>query len=567
MTRSFWRGTKAILAVLAAIAFGVTPARAAPPPGVRSAPLAAGNAAYTLTYSFSADPKDNTYVASFTPDTKSIFAWAWVTANNGSAQKQFQVDIQFIAPNGQTATTAWYGSDTGTVTTYPDTQNAPGNGNVARRELDIAGTPNANLAGQWTVNFLANGQLIITGNFSLSGATDLSANDPSQSGRAELEAEGYTVAEVGETQSSDGKQVAYADMKMESSDLYSSRTSQQMVDGFAALRFAYPHADTLVDILAYNDRYDVALYVSGADADAYFRSRDFNTLAQAIGTNIYDKQTGKYLGQGTTDFVNKNFGAGTPQPPPNAPPTKQGAVGSVRVQISPSSLPADGTSTASVLVTVYDKRNQPLPNADVLFALSGSGSGSIRPRETLSDNSGQAQATFTAGTGRGGSLTVTATVSNTIGTGVITLGAGSSDPAADNVVTYLEGRGFKVLYAGFTDSAKTIALVVIDLGTSYDINAVGAPILSGLHALRQFYPTATKLGVAIPYQANYLVFPSSSADFDMFEQNLQAATTDAQKSTVVQNFLNQVFNQASVADSNGNAIGTYKDFVTKNFAK
>lgn len=566
MRHTFWRGLMA-LSILLPLAAAAAPAvQAAPPPGASSAPLAAGSPGYTLVYSFSADPKDNTYVASFTPDTKSILAWATITANNGAQEKQFQVDIQFIAPDGHLVKTIWYGSDDATVTSYPEADSTFGDANVARRELDVVGTPTAGLTGQWTVNFLADGKLVITGNFSLSDASDLAISDSTQSGRAELEAAGYTVTDFGQTTASDGTVNGYVHMPLESSDIYSTATSQQVVDGFVALRHAFPQADQLLDILAYNDRYDVVFYVDGTDADEYIKSQDFNVLSKAIGVDIFDKQANAYLDTGATDFINKNFGGGSPQEPLSPPLTKRSTVGSVRVEIKPSELPADGTSTAAVTVTVYDKRNKPLPNADIVFALSGSGSGTIRPRQTSSDDSGKAQATFTAGTGSG-SVTVTATVSETIGTGVITLGSGGTDPAADNVISYLDSRGYKATNVGFADSAKTIAAVVLDLGTKVDVNSLGNPILYGLVALRQFYPTATKIAVMIPYQGNTFVFPSTAADFDAFGDKLDAAKTDAQKSTVIDDYLKQILGDSTLVDSNGNVVSSFNNFYDKNFAK
>src|SRR5919202_7071582 len=272
-----------LILVASAIALTATPALAQPPIKGHSAPFGAANPGYTLHYSFSADPKDNTYVASFTPDVKAIYGWATVTQDNGAAEKQFQVDVQFIAPTGQTVKTTWYSKDTGNVTTYPDTATSFGDVNVARRQLDIAGTPNAGLTGQWTVNFLANGKLVVAGNFSLAGGTDLASSDAAANGRSNLEAAGYTVTDFGQEKIKSGKLVAFVNMKMESKDLYSSQTSQQVVDGFSVLRKAYPQAELLLNILEYSDQYDLVFSAEGKDVDNYISSGDFKTFSQVIG--------------------------------------------------------------------------------------------------------------------------------------------------------------------------------------------------------------------------------------------------------------------------------------------
>src|SRR5689334_322700 len=62
--------------------------------------LTAAGSGYTLVYSFSSDPQDLTYTASFTPDVQAIYAWGTVEAEGGAAEKQFTIDTQFIAPDG-----------------------------------------------------------------------------------------------------------------------------------------------------------------------------------------------------------------------------------------------------------------------------------------------------------------------------------------------------------------------------------------------------------------------------------------------------------------------------------
>ncbi len=552
------------LAVFITFAIAVAPVSAQLLSSEHRAPLTASSG-YTLHYTFSADPKDNTFVASFTPDVKTIYGWATVTANNGAPEKQFKVDIKFVAPNGQSVSANWYGSDTGTVTTYPDTASAFGDVNVARRELPIAGTSNAKLTGQWTVNFYADGKPVVSGNFTLAGSNDLAANDSSARARADLTAADYTVTDFGQEKSKDGKTlIAFVNMKMQSTDIYSSETSQQTLDGFLALRRAFPQADQLLDILEYSDRYDIVFFAEGEDVDAYIQSKDYARFSPKVGINVFDKQQGAYLGSDTSDFVNKNFGAGSTQPPTNFLVSKQSGAGSVRVEITPSELPADSKSTADVTVTVYDKRNNPIANAKVDYAICGTARGAtINYPLSGTDEKGQTALTLKAGSRRG-SVTVTATVSETIGAGTITIGGGSDDPAGDDAEAYLCSRGYKPVAIGFSDKQKTQAEVDIELKSDFKPNQIGGPVLFGLTALRQYYPNATDLYVVIPYQSNYLVFSAAAAEFDAFEAKLKDADATTTVNTI-QNYVSEVVNRGQYVDSRGNVINSFGDFMNKKF--
>lgn len=578
MTRWIWRGTLVALALLGAFGLVSTATHAGPP--LRGARVTRDDgrgaqnqtpqtqdsgAGYTLLYSFSSDPKDNTYVATFTPDVQSIYAWATIVEEGGAEQKQFTVDTQFIAPDGSPVDSAWYENDTGTVTTYPSDAKKFGDENVARRFINVAGTPNAQLAGQWTVNYSVGGKLIASGNFTVSDATDIGQSDVAGNAEQDLKDAGYEVLEFSEAKGKTGNLFAYAVMMPASQDLYSSQTTQQIVDGLVALRQSFPNSKTLYVFLHYNDRYEVAYFTNPDAVDAYVKSGDFSAFAQDLSYDVWDLETNSYLGKGSKDFISKNFGAGTYQNPPNPPLSKKSnTVGSIRVVVSPSSLPADGTSKAIVTVTVYDRRNQPLPNAEVSFDTSGSGEGSMRPRVTSTDDNGEADAVFTAGK-KNGAVTITATAGGVSGTGVVTLGSGSQDPAADNVIAYLSGQGYKALKAGYLDAGKTVAGVVVDLGTSYGINEVTSPIIYGMTALRINYPDAKTLVVFIPYQENMLVFPAASTEYDTMLKALGAAKTEDDKQTAFKNFLTVVFAKASYVDRNGKPISNFKDFYNKNF--
>ncbi|MBI4672543.1 MAG: Ig-like domain-containing protein [Chloroflexi bacterium] len=578
MTRWLLRGALVALVFLGAFALVSTVTFAEPP--VRGERVAgedgrdsqnqtpqsqSSGAGYTLLYSFSADPKDNKYVATFAPDVKQIYAWATIVEEGGAPQKQFTVDTQFVAPDGSPVQSEWYDKDTGTVTTYPSDAKSFGDVNVARRFINVAGTPNAQLTGQWTVNYTVGGKLIAAGNFTLAGATDIGQSDISGNAEQALKDAGYNVIEFKEAKGKSGNLFAYTIMLPASKDLYSSDTTQQIVDGLVALRQSFPNSATLYVFLRYSERYEVAYFADAPDVDAYIKSNDFAKFAPTITVDVWDNETGTYLGKSSKDFITKNFGAGTYQNPPNPPLKKNSSTtGSIRVTVSPSTLPADGASKAIVTVIVYDKRNQPAPNAEVSFETSGSGEGSIRPRVTSTDDNGQADAVFTAGK-KNGAVTITAKSGGVTGSGVVTIGAGGSDPAADNVIGMLSAQGYKALKAGWIDAAKTTAGVVVDLGTSYNINDIAGPIIYGTTALRANYPEAKTLMVFIPYQENMLVFPAAASDYDNFVKAAAAAKSDEEKRTAVLDFLRVVFGKAVYVDRNGKPISTFKDFYNKNF--
>jgi hypothetical protein len=234
------------------------------------------------------------------------------------------------------------------------------------------------------------------------------------------------------------------------------------------------------------------------------------------------------------------------------------------VTVSPNSLPADGVSKAIVSVQVFDKRNNPLADAEVTLEISGSADGIVRPRVTSTDENGQSDAVFTAGR-QDGAVTITASAGGAVGTGVITLGVGSGDSAADNVIAFLSGQGYKASQVSYVDEAKTAVGVLVDLGSDFDIDAVTGPILYGMLALRLNYPDAATLVVYIPYNGNYLVFPATAAEFDTFSDAMDAATTDQDRDTAIQNFINIVVPKAKYIDRNGRTISTFSDFYDKEF--
>lgn len=583
VTRWFVRSAALLLALVGAFAVFSTVTYAEPPirsaraqkengrefrndaPGNNAPSLQSSSPGYTLLYSFSSDPTDNTYVASFQPDVDSIYAWATVVQENGAQEKEFTVDIQFFAPDGTPVESEWYDEDTGAVTTYPSDADTFGNENVARRFVSILGTPNAQLTGQWTVNYEVGGKLIASGNFTLADAADIGQSDTAASAQQALENAGYEIFDFTEAEGNNGNLFAFTIMTPASQDLYSSEITQQIVDGLSTLRQAFPDSGILYVFLRYDERYEIAYFADALDVDDYLKDNNFTAFAPNIRIDVYDNETGGYLGSSSKDFINKNFGAGEYPSPPNPPLSKSSnTIGSLRVSVSPSDLPADGTSKAIVSVEVFDKNNNPVPDAEIEFDVTGSGEGVIRPRVTSTDENGEADSVFTAGR-KDGSVTITATAGGVTGSSIVTIGTGSTDQPADNVLAFLQSQGVNATKANYLDAAKTQVGVLVDLGASYNINQVSSPIVLGMTALRLNYPQATTLVVIIPYETNLLMFPATTTEYDAFTKQLSAATTDAAKKTVFTNFLTVVFAKSAYVDRSGKPISTFKDFYDKNF--
>lgn len=578
MIRWLVRGGLAMFAVLGAFVLFTSNILADPPlkgarlhkSSVREFPndaphLQSNSPGYTLLYSFSSDPSDNTYVGSFTSDVPEIYAWATIVEENGAAQKQFTVETEFIAPDGTPVDSDWFEDDTGTVTTYPAEATSFGDENVARRFIAVAGTPNATQIGQWTVNFSVGNKLIASGNFTLTDANDTNSSTNAAGAEQALLDAGYDVLEFQELEGKNGNVFAFVIMTPASQDLYSSESTQQIVDGLAALRQAFPDSGTLYTFLRYDPRYEIAYWADALDVQAYLDSNDFDKFARTISIDVYDNEEGKYLGKSSKDFINKKFGAGSYQAPPAPPLAKHSnLVGSIRVTVSPSELPADGASKAIVTVHVYDKKNQPVNDAEVEFEISGSGDGTIRPRVTSTDTNGEGDAIFTAGK-KNGSVTITATSGGVSGSGIVTIGTGSSDQAADNVLALLNSQGLNATKAGYIDSAKKTVAVIIDLGDSFGVNQLSAPIIYGMTALRSNYPDATTLVVVVPYQNNYLMFPATSTEYGALGTAISKSKTEAEKQTAFTNFLTLVFNKSTYVDNAGKQISSFKDFANKNF--
>jgi hypothetical protein len=283
------------------------------PATLHAAPSRADKTGYTLMASLSADPKKSDYTASFDPEVSAIYAWALVVAEGGAAEKQFQVDIQFISPLGNKVESKWYPGDTGKVTTVSrESYDAGkwGTKNVTRRQLDIAGTDNADLTGQWTVTYSVGGKVMYTENFTLATTAEIETFTKEEAAKKELEDKGYTVNAFGSTTWSDGTIVAFVRMPMVSNTIYSSETSQQLVDGFTADRKGFPTATALIVHLEYTERYWIRYDIKVTDWDAYLKSKDFDKFLDALWYSIWDAEKGEFLktSQERKDFTNITFG-------------------------------------------------------------------------------------------------------------------------------------------------------------------------------------------------------------------------------------------------------------------
>jgi len=536
----------------------------------QASPALAAVPGYTLITSFSSDPANGEYTASFAPDVLSIFAWAMIAADGGAPEKQFQLDAQFFSPVGQKVDSKWYAGDTGAVTSGPavtlaSTGSTPTK-NMARRQLDLGFTAYEKLTGQWTVVFSVDGKTAVVESFIVATQSELAASDNVGQAQKELEQQGYTVIKSDVFTPKDSARL-YAELKMTmvSPDLYSAQVSRQITDGFAALRKGYPDAKVLEVELEYDARYEVWYLALADDWDTYVKSKNWTNLVKALVADVYDKDELKLLKSGAKDFINKNFGAGSIPLPLGAPGLKQGSVGSIRAQVSPLSLPADGLSLAQFGVTVFDKRNRTLANAPLTFRLSGLAAGTLDPKAGRTAGLGQAAATFRSGK-KEGAMALTATNGTTNATVLLTLGQGSKDTATDNVFAYLSAQGYLPVDVQ-SDKTRAAARVVVDLPT-FDVQQVPAVILDGVTALREYYPDAATLEIAILYRKVYwLVFTTSAANADqLFTSTKEAGGEKAKLKVVLQSFLNPVLDKAMVVDTRTNQpLGLFKDVLSKSF--
>jgi protocatechuate 3,4-dioxygenase beta subunit len=126
---------------------------------------------------------------------------------------------------------------------------------------------------------------------------------------------------------------------------------------------------------------------------------------------------------------------------------------SATVAVSPSSVPADGSSAASVAVTVLDQNGQPLAGVPVAFAAT---LGSLTPAQAVTD--GQGTATALLRSGQPGSSTVTAVVAGIANSATATVTFTPVAAAAPAVARLLLQLGVPSAPAGAPVSVVATAL-------------------------------------------------------------------------------------------------------------
>ncbi len=558
-----WRRIRFVLTLL-----GLASAAAL---GTPVKPVHAAAPGYTLITSFSADSENPEYTASFAPDVLSIYAWAMIAADSGAPDKEFQVDVQFFSPVGQKVGSDWFEGDTGKIRTGPaatfiSTAGVPAE-NVARRQLDLAFTAYEKLTGQWTAVFSIDGRIAVVESFTVATASELAAEDSIGEAKRNLEQQGYVVLALDSFVGEKNNQLyGRLKMTMASPSFYSAETSRQMMDGFAAIRSGIPNAKVLALGLEYESSYELWYFILADNWDEYVKTKNYALFVKTLVSDVYSKDENKWLGAGTKDFMSKSFGAGPPPLPVAAPGLKQSSVGSIRIQAAPLSLPTDGAGSAQINVTVYDKKNMPMANAPVTFRLSGTGAATIDPRAARTAGLGQAAVTFRPGK-KDGAMVMTAANGTTNASIVLNVRQGSKDTAADNVYAYVSAQGYTATDVSY-DRAKSAARAVVDLGATFDMLQVPSAILDATVALREYYPDAATLQVALVYRRLFwLVFSTSSANVDQLLTSINEAGGErARVRSALQNYLNPLFDKAVVVDTrSGKPIGIFKDLLNKNF--
>jgi len=533
-------------------------------------PLATASAAPQMGYAagtmFTKDPEDpDTQATSFETTDKMVVAWFFGKATEGSPAQDFEFEIEFYTPSGAKYASKWY--DDGKVTL----SDPPAKDSTARKYVEIAGTDAAKETGEWSVKFYVGAKLFKIESFTLVGGKG-PGPDIITDVKAYLEEQGYKVYFAEQGEFSSGGTYAYVRMDMASEDLYSSEVSNQLYHAFYALRTVYPDDETLVCGLMFSSKYEVVFFARATDWDTFYQGGKWEDFAKGLQVAVFDRETGKALATAETkNFITKNFGTGATWTPPNVKVKRDsGAVSSVKVEVTPYQLPADGKSVADVQVTVYDKDNQPLGNVEVEFTLSGAAAQGcrIRPTITSTNGNGEAEATFTAGT-TNGTVNITAKAKSATGVAVVTIGSGDGDkdPKVGEITAFLSKYGYKVHGAGYlTDQQgnKTGAVaVVMDMASNTFDNVLGQQLVLGWLVLYQAYPDAQALYVILYYDRYALFFGTTPADL---AAALKAG--DAGDAQTVEAFWTKVFTNLVIVDrTTGERVTDTRGFIQKNFTK
>ncbi len=373
-----------------------------------------------------------------------------------------------------------------------------------------------------------------------------------------LEDQGYVVTDLSEGKFKDtGNSYVMVTMEWESKELWSEDTSTQTSQAFYALRLGFPKAVVLFVDLLYSSQYEI-VWRTNADAwDKYQKDKDWNAFIGKVAINVWDKDAGEYL-TGST-FVRKNFGAGTPSEPKLPSATKAAAYDSVTVEADKSQVKLKGE--VQIRIKVLDKQKEPASKAPVDLSVSGSATGSRTvPKSVVTDEDGVAKATFIGGS-KDGAAVITASARGTVGTFIVQVGKGESDPAPTKVRQALQGGGYKVNGVGkSTDDPNSVYVDMAVAGTVADKNGKFDPetvtqVIDGWTALADAYPQATSLVVITRTSAFGVYWTTTAKDF--------AAYMDSKISEDA--FWTKVSSGLKFIDLKTGKPVTSKDFMNKNF--
>lgn len=378
-----------------------------------------------------------------------------------------------------------------------------------------------------------------------------------------LEELGYTVDDISDGTNPQGMTYAMVTMEWESKDVWSADTTGQVVSGFYALRTGYPDAESLQVYLVYSDRYQVGWRIAPADWDKYMKDKDWEALkaSESWWVGIWDNDDQAYLtGSTLTKFFGKNFGGGVWAEPKFPGPVTGGGYGSVT--ISPTDYQTKLKGAATLTITILDKQQQPVENADLEIILLGTATASrVVPKATSTNAKGVASVNFTAGNTDGVAIVV-AKSRGTYGVATIKVGKGDKDPAASPVIAALAAKGYKVNGAGISPDDPNAAYADMDV-VGYVADADGnldpqttGQVVDGWSAVLAGYSKAKTLIVATRYQGKYGIWWSTSPDdFNSYYQ----------KKTDADTFWRAVLASLKVYDLATGKEVSADDFMSKNF--
>jgi len=209
--------------------------------------------------------------------------------------------------------------------------------------------------------------------------------DPANGVKSFLTAKGYTVGEVDNIPDEQGNprpDQAYVLMDAVTGDLDSQDLETQVVWGFVALRQYYPRVVTLSTVLEYK-QFWIFFRSSDKDLDRFLKktisgTAYWNSVRSQV--RIYDRVTLSFVDEKTftsndqtgKDQIGKDFGKNPPNPVPTPVPGNAKG-GTLWLEPSTTYLPADGKSSAVVMVTLLDSNYAPLSNRAVNFEYEAAG--------------------------------------------------------------------------------------------------------------------------------------------------------------------------------------------------